>query len=385
MDDKNCGVVYVGVNDKTIDLFEGQYAVPNGIAYNSYVIIDEKIAVLDTVDAAYGAEWINNVNKILCGRLPDYLVVLHMEPDHSANVMNFVKQFPSVKIVGNFKTFVMLSEFFGNDFADSRLVVKDGEKLLLGKHELKFIFAPMVHWPEVMVTYDSYEKILFSADAFGKFGSLDVEEDWVDEARRYYYGIVGKYGVQVQSLLNKLGGLQIEKIYPLHGPMLTEKLQYFLNLYVKWSAYTPEVDGVMIAYTSIYGHTKYAAQRLEQALVERGVENIILCDLVRSDFHYCISKAFEYSKLVLATTTYNAGIFPAMKNFLDGLIERNFRNRTVGIIENGSWLPLAGKAIISKLESCKEIVFIQQTVKIRSALNEDSMLQLANLADALAK
>lgn len=377
-------IFYAGVNDYKTDLFEGQYVVLNGMAYNSYVILDEKVAVFDTVDAKFGGEWLKNVKKILGARKPDYLVVLHMEPDHSANIQNFLNKYPSAKIVGNAKTFVMISEYFGNDCADRRVVVSENNALSLGKHKVKFIFAPMVHWPEVMLGYEETEKILFSADAFGKFGALDAKEDWDDEARRYYIGIVGKYGMQVQNVFKKLAGVPVEIICPLHGPVLTENLSHYLDLYNKWSSYTPETDGVLIAYTSVYGNTKKAAELLKNLLEEKGVKTAIY-DLARSDRALCVAEAFRYSKTVLATTTYNGDVFPAMREFLDGLTERNFQNRTVGIIENGSWAPFAAKAILKRLEKCKNLTFAENTVTIRAALNDDSKSKLAALAVELSK
>lgn len=377
-------ILYAGVNDYKTDLFEGQYTVPNGMAYNSYVIIDEKIAVFDTVDAKFGGEWLKNLKKILGARKPDYLIVLHMEPDHSANILKFTEEYPNAKIVGNEKTFVMISEYFGCDFADRRVVVSENDELSLGKHTLKFIFAPMVHWPEVMLGYEKYEKVLFSADAFGKFGALDAKEEWDGEARRYYIGIVGKYGVQVQNLFKKLSGLQIEKICPLHGPVLADNLPHYLNLYNKWSGYIPENNGVLIAYTSVYGHTKKTAELLKDMLESKGIETA-LYDLARTDRALCVAEAFKYSKTVLTTTTYNGDVFPAMREFLDDLVERNFQNRTVGIIENGSWAPVAARAILKRLEKCKNLTIAENIVTVRAALNEESKTKLCNLAEELAK
>lgn len=378
-------IFYVGVNDRKIDLFEGMYRVPNGMAYNSYVIMDEKIAVLDTVDAGFTEEWLSNLDRVLGDRKPDYLIIDHMEPDHSANILNFVKKYEGVRLVGNQKTFVMISDFFGGDFKDGGIVVKEGDKLSLGKHELTFLFAPMVHWPEVMMTYDITSKTLFSADAFGKFGALDCDEEWEDEARRYYFGIVGKYGVQVQSILKKVSALDVVAICSLHGPVLKDNLSYYVGLYDKWSRYEPEVNGVMIAYASVYGHTAKAAKMLASYLGSRGVKDIALYDLARSDRSECVAEAFRYGTLVLASTTYNADVFPPMREFLDCLVERNYQNRRVAVIENGSWAPMAAKVIFAKLEKCKNLRFAQNTVKILSALNMDSLTQLSALADELAE
>ncbi len=376
---------YVGVNDHKIDLFEGIYKVPNGVSYNSYVIMDDKIAVMDAVDEQFGDIWIENVKKVLGGRQPDYIVVQHMEPDHSANTLRFVREFPSAKIVGNAKTFVMLSEYFGTDFADCREVVSDGSVLNLGTHDLHFIFAPMVHWPEVIVTYDGYTKTVFSADGFGKFGALDVDEPWDGEARRYYYGIVGKYGKQVEAALRKLSALEIKGIYPLHGPALEEDIAYYLNLYATWAAYKPECDGVMIAYSSVYGHTAKAAELLKDSLKEAGVKDVLVHDLVRDDRSVCIADAFRYPKLVLATTTYNADIFPAMREFIDCLTERNYQKRTLAFIENGTWAPVAAKLMQAKFEKCANITYAQTVVKIRSALSADSAASIKALAEELAR
>ena len=374
-------IAYIGVNDRKVDLFEGQYVVPNGMAYNSYVILDEKIAVMDTVDANFTHEWLDNLQNALGGRKPDYLVVQHMEPDHSANIVSFTKAYPNAKIVSSSKAFVMMKNFFGTDFADKQVVVGEGSTLELGRHTLTFVTAPMVHWPEVIVTYDSTDKVLFSADGFGKFGALDADEDWACEARRYYIGIVGKYGAQVQALLKKAAGLDIEIICPLHGPVLTENLGYYLNLYNTWSSYQPEEEGIVIAYTSVYGNTKKAVLQLADKLRANGCPKVVVNDLARCDMAEAVEDAFRYSKLVLATTTYNAGIFPFMREFIDHLTERNFSNRTVGFIENGSWAPLAAKVMRGMLEDSKNITFTENNVKIMSALNETSSEQL----DALAK
>ena len=374
-------IAYIGVNDRKVDLFEGQYVVPNGMAYNSYVILDEKIAVMDTVDANFTHEWLDNLQNALGGRKPDYLVVQHMEPDHSANILSFTKAYPNAKIVSSSKAFVMMKNFFGTDFADKQVVVGEGSTLELGRHTLTFVTAPMVHWPEVIVTYDSTDKVLFSADGFGKFGALDADEDWACEARRYYIGIVGKYGAQVQALLKKAAGLDIEIICPLHGPVLTENLGYYLNLYNTWSSYQPEEEGIVIAYTSVYGNTKKAVLQLADKLRANGCPKVVVNDLARCDMAEAVEDAFRYSKLVLATTTYNAGIFPFMREFIDHLTERNFSNRTVGFIENGSWAPLAAKVMRGMLDNSKNITFTENNVKIMSALNETSSEQL----DALAK
>lgn len=377
-------ILYVGVNDHVTDLFEGMYKVPNGVSYNSYVIKDEKIAVMDTVDKNFGKEWLENVEKALDGKAPDYLVVLHMEPDHSANILTLTEKYPQMKIVGNSKTFVLIQEYFGKDFSERRVEVKDSDELPLGKHTLKFVFAPMVHWPEVMFAYEPTEKILFSADAFGKFGALDVEEDWVDEARRYYIGIVGKYGVQVQSVLKKASALKIDVICPLHGPVLSENLEYYLDLYDKWSGYKAENDGIMLAYTSVYGNTRGAAEKLAELIGASGKE-VVIYDLARDDRALCVSEAFKYGTLVLATTTYNADIFPAMREFIDCLIERNYQNRRVAFIENGSWAPVAANKMKAKFEKSKNITFAENSVKIRSALNEQSMAELQELAKELTR
>lgn len=376
-------IYYAGVNDHQVDLFEGQFAVPNGMAYNSYVIMDEKIAVMDTVDVNFGEEWLANVAEILGDRKPDYLVVQHMEPDHSANITKFVEAYPEAKVVGNAKTFQMIENFFGLNLADKQEVVTNNGTLSLGSHELTFVFAPMVHWPEVMVTYDSKDKILFSADAFGKFGALDVEEDWACEARRYYFGIVGKYGAQVQALLKKAVALDIEKICPLHGPILTENLGYYLDLYQTWSSYGVETEGVMIAYASVYGNTKKAAELLGEELKANGCPRVVVADLAREDMAECIEDAFRHGKLVLATITYNGGVFPFMQTFIDGLKERNFQNRTIGIIENGSWAPVAAKNIKSMMEGCKNLTWTETAVTIKSGVKEETKAQIKALADEL--
>ncbi|MBE6845889.1 MAG: flavodoxin [Ruminococcus sp.] len=376
---------YVGVNDHEIDLFEGQYIVPNGMAYNSYVILDEKIAVMDTVDINFTHQWLDNIRDAIGDKAPDYLIVQHMEPDHSANILSFIKTYPSTKIVSSQKAFNMMKNFFGNDFADNRIVVGEGDTLELGRHTLTFVTAPMVHWPEVIVTYDSFDKVLFSADGFGKFGALDVEEDWACEARRYYIGIVGKYGAQVQALLKKAAGLEIRKICPLHGPVLSENLEYYIGLYNTWSTYTPETDGIVIAYTSVYGNTKKAVMQLAGKLKANGCPKVVVNDLARCDMAEAVEDAFRYGKIVFATTTYNAGIFPFMREFIEHLKERNFSNRTVAFIENGSWAPLAAKTMKGMLEGCKNLTYADTTVKIMSALNEESSAQLDELAQELSK
>ena len=378
-------IKYIGVNDHKVDLFEGQYKVPNGMSYNSYAIIDDKIAIMDTVDVNFTHEWLDNIQNTLGDRKPDYLVIQHMEPDHSANIVNFTKTYPDAKIVSSSKAFVMMKNFFGTDFEDKQVVVGEGSTLCLGKHTLTFVTAPMVHWPEVIVTYDSLDKVLFSADGFGKFGALDVNEPWADEARRYYIGIVGKYGAQVQALLKKAAGLDIAMICPLHGPVLTENLGYYLNLYNTWSSYQPEEEGIVVAYTSIYGNTKKAALLLAEKLRNNGCPKVVVYDLARSDMAQAVSDAFRYSKLVLATTTYNAEIFPFMKEFIDHLTERNFQNRTIGLIENGSWAPLAAKIMRGMFEKSKNITFTDTTVKIFSALNESSLAQVDDMAKELCK
>ncbi|MBE6709933.1 MAG: MBL fold metallo-hydrolase [Ruminococcaceae bacterium] len=374
---------YIGVNDHKVDLFEGQYVVPNGISYNSYVILDEKIAVMDTVDAGFTHEWLDNLQNTLGARKPDYLIVQHMEPDHAANIHNFAKAYPDAQIVSSSKAFVMMKNFFGTDFEDRRIVVGEGDTLSLGKHTLTFVTAPMVHWPEVIVTYDSTDKVLFSADGFGKFGALDVDEPWADEARRYYIGIVGKYGAQVQALLKKAAGLDIEKICPLHGPVLTENLGYYLNLYNTWSSYQPEAEGIVIAYTSIYGNTRKAVQLLEEKLKANGCPKVIVYDLARCDMAEAVGDAFRYSKLVLATTTYNAEIFPFMREFINHLTERSFKNRTVAFIENGSWAPVATKIMKDMFAKSKNLTYADNTVRILSSLNDESLAQLGALADEL--
>ena len=378
-------IKYVGVNDHQIDLFEGQYKVPNGMAYNSYVILDEKIAVMDTVDANFTHEWLDNLEQALNGRKPDYLIVQHMEPDHAANVANFLKVYPDTTVVANAKTFNMIRNFFDLDLEGQKLEVKNGGTLSLGSHNLTFVFAPMVHWPEVMVTYDSTDKVLFSADGFGKFGALDVEEDWDDEARRYFIGIVGKYGPQVQNLLKVAAGLDIQIICPLHGPVLKENLGHYIGLYDTWSSYTPETEGIVIAYTSVYGHTKKAVELLAEKLRSKGCPKVVVYDLARDDMSLALSDAFRYSKLVLATTTYNASIYPFMHDYITRLVEHNFQNRTVGIIENGSWAPLAAKVMKEMLSPCKKINWLDTTVKILSAVNQENKEQLEAMTDELCK
>lgn len=376
-------IKYVGVNDHEIDLFEGQFTVPNGMAYNSYVITDEKTAVMDTVDARFTAEWLGNIESVLGGRKPDYLVVQHMEPDHSANIVNFLTAYPEATVIANSKTLTMMNNFFDYDFDGKVQLVEDGSSISLGRHELTFVFAPMVHWPEVMFTYDKADKVLFTADGFGKFGALDVDEEWDCEARRYYFGIVGKYGAQVQSVLKKAAALDINIICPLHGPVLSEDLGHYIEKYDIWSSYKPESEGVMIAYTSVYGHTKKAAERLADMLRAKGCPKVVVTDLAREDIAEAIEDAFRYGKLVLATTTYNSDIFPFMKHFIDGLTERGYRNRTIGLIENGSWAPVAAKVMRDKFASSKNITILETTVRIKSALNAESEAQLAQLADEL--
>jgi len=378
-------IKYIGVNDHKVDLFEGQYKVGGGMSYNSYAIIDEKIAIMDTVDAGFTHEWLDNIQNTLGNRTPDYLVVQHMEPDHSANIMNFTKAYPEAKIVSSAKAFSMMKNYFGTDFAEKQIVVKDGSTLDLGKHSLTFVTAPMVHWPEVIVTYESTDKVLFSADGFGKFGALDHTEPWADEARRYYIGIVGKYGAQVQHLLKKAAGLDIQIICPLHGPVLTENLGYYLNLYNTWSSYQPEDEGIVVAYTSVYGNTKKAVLQLVEKLKENGAPKVVVYDLARCDMSQAVSDAFRYSKLILATTTYNAEIFPFMREFINHLTERNYSNRTVGMMENGSWSPLAAKVMKGLLEGCKNITYTDTTVRILSSLNEQSTAQLNALANEMCK
>ena len=374
---------YIGVNDRDIDLFESQYAVPEGMAYNSYLIMDEKIAVMDSVDARFGEEWLANLQGVLGDKTPDYLVVQHMEPDHSAGVMLFAQRYPTARIVASAKAFAMMKNFFGTDLADKQIVVGEGSELSLGRHQLTFLTAPMVHWPEVIVTYDSTDKVLFSADGFGKFGALDAEEDWACEARRYYFGIVGKYGAQVQALLKKASALDIQTICPLHGPVLSENLSYYLDLYNTWSSYGTESEGVMIAYTSVYGNTKKAVQELAALLEKNGCAKVVVNDLARCEMAEAVEDAFRYGKLVLATTTYKADIFPFMRTFIDHLTERNFQNKTVAFIENGSWAPMAAKVMRGMLEKCKNITYAEPGVKILSALNEESRAQLVALAEAL--
>ena len=378
-------IKYIGVNDHKVDLFEGQYVVPNGMSYNSYVIMDEKIAIMDTVDKNFTHEWLDNIQRTQAGRKPDFLVVQHMEPDHSANIANFLKVYPEAVVVSSAKAFAMMQNFFGEDYANRRIVVGEGDTLSLGKHTLTFVTAPMVHWPEVIVTYDSYDKVLFSADGFGKFGALDVTEDWADEARRYFIGIVGKYGAQVQALLKKAATLDIAMICPLHGPVLTENLGYYINLYDIWSSYRVESEGIVVAYTSVYGNTKSAVQLLVSKLQEKGCPRVIVHDLARCDMAQAVSDAFRYGKLVLATTTYNADIFPFMKEFIHHLTERNFQNRTIGLIENGSWAPLAAKVMRKMFEGSKNLTFTDTTVKILSALGDDSRAQVEELANELCK
>ena len=379
-------ILYVGVNDHQVDLFEGQYVVPHGMSYNSYVIRDEKIAVMDTVDAKFTHEWLDNLSAALEGRKPDYLIVQHMEPDHAANIHNFMKVYPDTTVVANGKTFTMMGNFFRDmDLTGKTLEVKSGDTLCLGKHTLAFVFAPMVHWPEVMVTYDATEKVLFSADGFGKFGALDVEEDWDDEARRYYIGIVGKYGAQVQNLLKAAATLDIQTICPLHGPVLTENLGHYLEKYNIWSSYAVESEGVMIAYTSVYGHTKKAVELLAEKLREKGCPQVVVCDLARTDMSKAVENAFRYGKLVLATTTYNSEIFPFMRDFIQHLTERNYQKRTVGLIENGTWAPMAAKVMKKMMEGCKNITWLEPVVKIMSSLSQENMEQLEAVAAELCK
>lgn len=376
---------YIGVNDHDVDLFEGQYTVENGMSYNSYVILDEKVAVMDTVDAHFGVEWLQNLETELNGRRPDYLVVQHMEPDHSANIAVFMETYPEAQIVSSAKAFVMMQQFFGTDFPERKVVVGEGSTLKLGRHTLTFVTAPMVHWPEVIVTYDSTDKVLFSADGFGKFGALDVEEDWADEARRYYIGIVGKYGAQVQALLKKAAALDIAIICPLHGPVLNENLGYYLDKYNTWSSYAVEDEGVVIAYTSVYGHTKEAVEELAEKLNQRGCPNVVVADLARCDMAEAVADAFRYSKLVLATTTYNATIFPHMQSFIDHLTARNYQGRTVGMIENGAWAPMAAKVMKKMMETSKNLTYTDTTVTVKCALNDASRAQIDVLADELCK
>lgn len=378
-------IKYIGVNDHQIDLFEGMYEVPNGMAYNSYVIMDEKIAVMDTVDRAFGNEWLDNLKRTLDGKTPDYLIVQHMEPDHSANILSFMNEYPEATVVSSSKAFVMMNNFFGTDFEDRRIIVGEGDTLSLGKHTLTFVTAPMVHWPEVIVTYDSVDKVLFSADGFGKFGALDVEEDWACEARRYYFGIVGKYGVQVQALLKKASALDIQMICPLHGPILSENLENYLNLYNIWSSYGVESEGLMIAYTSVYGNTKKAVELLAKKLEDNGCEKVVVNDLAREDMAECVEDAFRYGKVVFATTTYNADIFPFMREFINHLTERGFKNKTVAFIENGSWAPQAAKTMKAMLEGCKNLVYTDTVVKIMSAMNDENESQIDALVKELTK
>ena len=378
-------IKYIGVNDHAVDLFEGQYVVPNGMSYNSYAIMDEKIAVMDTVDAHFTAEWLDKIRSTLGDRTPDYLVIQHMEPDHAASIPAFAAAYPDAVIVSSSKAFAMMKAFFGTDYAERQLVVGEGSTLSLGAHTLTFVTAPMVHWPEVIVTYDSADKVLFSADGFGKFGALDVDEPWADEARRYFIGIVGKYGAQVQALLKKAGGLDIQTICPLHGPVLKENLGYYLGLYNIWSGYQPEEEGIVIAYTSVYGNTKKAVELLAEKLNAAGAKNVVVYDLARCDMPQAVADAFRYSKLVLATTTYNADIFPFMRTFIDHLTERNFQNRTVAFIENGSWAPMAAKVMKGMLEKSKNLTYTDTTVKIMSGLSAESVAQIDSLAAELVK
>ena len=376
---------YVGVNDHEVDLFEGQYVVPNGMSYNSYVILDEKVAVMDTVDQHFGEEWLCNIAAVLDGRKPDYLIVQHMEPDHSAIIDIFLRAYPEATVVSSAKAFAMMKNFFGTDYAERRIVVGEGDALSLGVHPLAFVTAPMVHWPEVIVTYDVHDKVLFSADGFGKFGALDAEEDWACEARRYYIGIVGKYGVQVQSLLKKAAGLDIAIICPLHGPVLTENLGYYINLYDIWSSYAVESEGVVIAYTSVYGNTKAAVELLAQKLTEKGCPKVVVNDLARCDMAEAVEDAFRYGKLVLATTTYNGEIFPFMREFINHLTERSYKNRTIGMMENGSWAPVAAKVMTKMLENSKNLTIAEPVVKIFSAMNDENRAQIDALAEVLCK
>lgn len=378
-------IKYIGVNDRKIDLFEGQYEVPNGMAYNSYAVIGEKIAIMDTVDASFGEEWLGNIKTALNGRTPDYLVVQHMEPDHSSNISAFANEYPKAQIVASQKAFAMMKNFYGNDFAENRIVVGEGDTLDLGGRTLTFMTAPMVHWPEVIVTYDNLDKVLFSADGFGKFGTLDTDEDWACEARRYYFGIVGKYGVQVQALLKKASALEIETICPLHGPIISENLEYYLNLYNTWSSYGVESEGVVIAYTSVYGNTKKAVEILAEELKSLGCPKVAVNDLARCDMAEAVEDAFRYGKLILATTTYNGDIFPFMKEFIEHLTDHNFQNRTIGLVENGSWAPMAAKVMTSMFEKSKNITFTQNTVKIMSAVKEYNIAEIKALAEEILK
>lgn len=376
-------IIYIGVNDHKIDLFEGQYAVPNGMAYNSYVILDEKTAVMDTVDANFTDEWLKNLDNALNGREPDYLVIQHMEPDHSANIMNFMKKYPKTQVVASAKSFAMIKAFFGEDLSANGIVVGENDTLALGGTTLTFVTAPMVHWPEVIMTYDSRDKVLFSADAFGKFGALDIEEEWACEARRYYFGIVGKYGAQVQNLLKKVSKFDIKTICPLHGPVLSDELGQYLSLYNVWSKYEAESRGVFIAYTSVYGNTKNAVMKLADSLKEKGCENVVVSDLARSDMAECVEDAFRYDRVVLATTTYNGDMFPFMKDFINRLAEHSFQNKKVGFIENGTWAPMAAKSMKAILEKCKDMTFCENVVQIHSSVDENCLKQLAVLADEL--
>ena len=376
-------IIYIGVNDKEIDLFEGQYDVPNGMAYNSYIILDEKIAILDSVEIKFKDEWLNNIKRVLKGRKVDYLIVQHMEPDHSANIVSLIKEYKDVKIVSNVKSFMMMQNYFNNDFKENKIIVNEGDTLSLGKHSLRFIMASFVHWPEVMVTYDEDSKVLFSADGFGKFGTLDINEDWSCEARRYYFGIISKYGVQVQNLLKKISSLDIEGIYPLHGPILTKNIEYYINLYDIWSSYEYEEEGVVIAYTFVYENTKEAVLKLKELLLEKGCKKVIVNDLARCDMHEAIEDAFRYSKLVLATTTYNADIFPFMKTFIEHLLERNYQNRIVAFIENGSWAPLANKIMKDMFSKSKNITYLDTSISIKSSLSIDNLNELNKLSEEL--
>ena len=376
-------IFYVGVNDHQVDLFEGQFIVPNGMSYNSYIIRDQKTVVFDGVDGRFTDEWLKNIQSVLGDSQPDYIIVQHMEPDHSASILAFMQKYTNTTIVSNQKSFVMMKNFFGTDFENRRLAVTDGDTLCLGKHTLSFVTAPMVHWPEVIMTYDAFDKILFSADGFGKFGALDIDEDWACEARRYYFGIVGKYGVNTQNVLKKAKTLDIQTICPLHGPILSENLGYYIDLYDKWSSYTPEKEGVTIAYTSVYGNTKKAVELLHQKLLEKGCKNVAVFDLARDDMSEAIEDAFKYGKIVLATTTYNGSIFPFMNEFINELVEKNYQNRTIGFVENGSWAPVATKIMKGKLENLKNITFTQNNVKILSALNEQNVSEINALASEL--
>ena len=378
-------IIYVGVNDHDIDLFEGQYVVPEGMAYNSYVILDDKIAVMDTVDKNFTQQWLDNVKNAIGDRSPDYLVIQHMEPDHSASITAFTTAYPNATVVSSSKAFIMMQNFYGNDYSSNRIVVGEGDSLVLGTHKLNFISAPMVHWPEVIVSYEESEKVLFSADGFGKFGALDADEDWACEARRYYFGIVGKYGAPVQALLKKASALDIKTICPLHGPILSENLGYYLNLYNIWSSYGVESEGVLIAFTSVYGNTKKAVELLESELIKNGCPKVTVNDLARSDMAECVEDAFRYGKIVLATTTYNGEIFPFMREFINHLTERNFQNKTVAFIENGSWAPVATKVMSGMLEKCKNLTYLDTKVKILSALNQESTAQIKELAKELCK